>query len=179
MGDETIPSLGSDEERDVLDGTSDIGFVAFGQELPGNARFDEDSQDVIFPCEEEEDGEEDGRVHHGRVEDDPAEMDFAENELAMEELEQNVLGKNVLEEDELEEDELEGDELEEDEPEVYSVHKHHGELSEDDQQWIFDRGLEEENDHEYPDYDEADGEDDGQGDWDDEYELRKLHQRGF
>jgi hypothetical protein len=179
-GDEAIPNFASDDERDFLDDTSDIGFVAFGQELPGNARFDEDSQDVIFPGEEEEDGEEDGRVHHGRVEDDPAEMDFAENELAMEELEQNALGKNVLEEDELEEDELEGDELEEDEPEVYPFHKHHHELSEDDHQWISDRGLEEENDHEYPDWNEADGENDVQEeDWDDEYELRKLHQRGL
>jgi hypothetical protein len=168
MGDETTPSFDSDDERDLLDDTSDIGFIAFGQELPGNARFDEDSQDVIFPGEEEQDGEEDGCVQHGLVEDDPAELDFAWNELAMDELAENALHKNGLE----------GDELEGDEPEVYSFHKHYREQSEDDQE-IFDRGIEEENDHEYDDYDEADSEDDVQEDWDDEYELRKLHQRGF
>jgi hypothetical protein len=162
--DETIPSYDSADERDLLDDTSNIDLVAFGQQLPGNAMFDEDSQDVIFPGEEEQDGEEDGLVQHGGVEDDPAELDFAWNELAMDEITENELRKN----------ELEGDE-----PEANYFYKQYREGPEDDQEEIFDRGSEEVNDHEDNDYEEAGGEDYVHEDWDDEYELRKLHQRGF
>lgn len=168
---ETRPSYDSADELDLLDDTSDIGFVAFGQQLPGNARFDEDSQDLIFSGEEKQDGEEDGCVQHRRLEDeyDPAEIDFAENELGMDELAENALRKNELEGDELDGGELDAD----------YFHKRYREESEYEQEEVFDRGSEELNDHEDNDHEEAEGEDDVQEDWGDEYELRKFHSRGF
>lgn len=52
---------------------------------------------------------------------------------------------------------------------------------EEDDIWRAEKGFhrQEKYDHEYPDYEGDDGEDDIHEDWDDEYELRKLHQKGF
>jgi hypothetical protein len=60
----------SDWERDLVDDTSDIEGVSNGQELPGDARFDSRTGDVIFPGEEGYD--EEGDHEESDSEDDDA-----------------------------------------------------------------------------------------------------------
>jgi hypothetical protein len=57
--DSTIETHDSDEERELVEGTSDVDFEYFGQPLPGNSRYDGKSEDLIFPGEEAYDDEED------------------------------------------------------------------------------------------------------------------------
>jgi len=156
VGEETTPVFDSDDERDLLDDTSDIEFVAFGQQLPGGARFDEDTKDLIFPGEEEQESEED--------------------ELAEDDQAEDGLEGDGSEEDALDEGELDEDELDEDAPVWREQTGFH---DPDKEEEVF--GIED-YDHEYPDWEgeEPDyGEDDVQEDRDEEYELRKLHKKGL
>jgi hypothetical protein len=48
----------SREERQVLKAESDIAYVAGGEDMPEDARFDKESLDLIFDGEEEDDSDE-------------------------------------------------------------------------------------------------------------------------
>jgi hypothetical protein len=92
VDDSAIETYDSDEERELVEGTSDLDFEYFGQPLPGNARYDGESEDLISPGEEAYDDEEDssedddsGQNEPGQNEpaqSEPAESESAEKELA-------------------------------------------------------------------------------------------------
>jgi hypothetical protein len=68
--DETAAIYDSDEERDLVSDMSDVEFEFRGQELPGNARFDSSTEDLVFPGEEEYDEDDDSE--EGDSEEDDA-----------------------------------------------------------------------------------------------------------
>jgi len=72
-----------------VEGTSDVDFEYFGQPLPGNARYDGESGNLIFPGEEAYDDEEDSSV-----DDDPGQNESAQSELAERESVERELAGN-------------------------------------------------------------------------------------
>lgn len=53
----TALSIDSDMEAQLVEATSAIGYVVYGYDLPKNAKFDSDIEDLVFD-EEEDDGRE-------------------------------------------------------------------------------------------------------------------------
>lgn len=89
VDDSTIENYDSDEERELVEDTSDVDFEYSGQPLPGSARYDGESEDLIFPGEEAYDDEEDSSEDDEPGQNEPAQSEPAEKESAERELAEN------------------------------------------------------------------------------------------